>query len=102
MENNIIISKKDYLNLVWAAAELTALEQAGVDNWEGYGEYDREYVNKVVAENEKESLKTITRFEVIDHSKNGSGRELTKYDIQVSLSLQDDNRTLKVFLDDRE
>lgn len=35
----------------------------------------------------------ITRFEVI-----GNGRELVRNGVEVELSLQDDNRTLKVFL----
>lgn len=51
-----------------------------------------------------ESLtKKVTRFEVIDHRtsfENGGGRVLTARgeDLRVELSLQDDNRTLKVFL----
>lgn len=44
---------------------------------------------------------TVTRFEVIDHTKNGEGRVLVKYGVSVELSYQDDNRTLKVFLTDR-
>lgn len=43
---------------------------------------------------------SVTRFEVIDHTKNGAGRVVVKYDVAVELSLQDDNRTLKVFLTD--
>ena len=39
----------------------------------------------------------VTRFEVIGPD----GRELTRLGVHVTLVLQDDNRTLKVFLSDR-
>lgn len=39
----------------------------------------------------------VTRFEVIHHT----GREMVLYDVEVDLELQDDGRTLKVFLTDR-
>lgn len=39
----------------------------------------------------------VTRFEVI----NESGRIIVQYGVHVTLSLQDDGRTLKVFLVDR-
>lgn len=42
----------------------------------------------------------VTRFEVINHTAKGEGRELVKYGVQVRLSYQDDGRTLKVFLTD--
>lgn len=47
--------------------------------------------------------KQITRFEVIDHtSKNNKrGRIVVEYNVNVELSLQDENRTLKVFLTDK-
>jgi hypothetical protein len=44
--------------------------------------------------------KGVTRFEVIDHTKTGEGRILVRRGITVSLSFQDDGRTLKVFLTD--
>lgn len=46
----------------------------------------------------------VTRFEVIDHRAGASppGRVLACYDVQVTLARQDDGRTLKVFLDDRQ
>jgi hypothetical protein len=44
----------------------------------------------------------VTRFEVIDHSKGGEGRMLVRYHVAVALDLQDNSRTLKVFLTDRE
>lgn len=43
----------------------------------------------------------VTRFEVIDHTKDvtqGGGKVLVQYDVKIELSLQDDGRTLKVFL----
>lgn len=43
----------------------------------------------------------INRVEVIDHSKDANpfGRAFTKYDCQnVEIQLQDDDRTLKVFI----
>ena len=46
------------------------------------------------------NTKKVTRFEVIDHSKDGEGRELVKYNIGVDLQLQDDGKTLKVFVSD--
>ena len=36
MELNITISKKEYESLLEDSKKLTALENAGVDNWEGY------------------------------------------------------------------
>jgi hypothetical protein len=47
-----------------------------------------------------DSDKTVTRFEVIDHTKDGEGRVLTKYGVNVELNYQDEGRTLKVFLTD--
>ena len=44
----------------------------------------------------------VTRLEVIDHTNNGKGRELVRYGVRVELLLQDDGRTLKVVLTDRE
>ena len=46
--------------------------------------------------------KTITRFEVIDHTKKKQGRIVVEYDVNVELSLQDENRTLKVFLTNKK
>lgn len=40
---------------------------------------------------------SITRFEVISDA----GRLIVRYDVEVSLSFQDDGRTLKVFMRDR-
>ena len=43
---------------------------------------------------ENNNFDKVTRFEVIDDS----GRVLVRYGIKIELSLQDDDRTLKVFL----
>ena len=40
----------------------------------------------------------VTRFEVID----ASGRIVTRYDVSVDAQLQDDGRTLKIFLTERD
>lgn len=44
----------------------------------------------------------ITRFEVIDHTSEMLGRMLVKYDIKVDISIQDDGRTMKVFLTNKK
>jgi hypothetical protein len=36
MEKTITITKSEYLELKKDAAKLACLEEAGVDNWEGY------------------------------------------------------------------
>jgi hypothetical protein len=43
----------------------------------------------------------VTRFEVIDHTSKKGGRVLVEKGVKIELSLQDDNRTLKVFLTDQ-
>ena len=43
----------------------------------------------------------ITRFEVIDHTADMLGRMLVKYGVNVEVSIQDDGRTMKVFLTDK-
>ena len=40
----------------------------------------------------------VTRFEVIDNG----GRVYTKYDVNIELSYQDDWRTLKIFVNEKE
>ena len=47
----ITISKKEYESLVEDRNWLQALENAGVDNWQGC-EYARELLNEVMNENE--------------------------------------------------
>ena len=45
----VTIPTMTYLDLVESDFTLTALEHAGVDNWEGYGEVDWEAVDEKVA-----------------------------------------------------
>ena len=47
-------------------------------------------------------LAKVTRFEVIDHRENGEGRVLVARgnNIKVETSMQDNDRTLKVFIRD--
>lgn len=40
-------------------------------------------------------------FEVIDHTSELQGRILVKYGVKVEISIQDDGRTMKVFLTDK-
>jgi hypothetical protein len=47
-----------------------------------------------------QQLSTVNRFEVIDHSKDLKGRFYVKRDCSVELQLQDNNKTLKVFVND--
>ena len=47
------------------------------------------------------TTKSVTRFEVIDHTKKKGGRIVVEYNVNVELSLQDENKTLKVFLTDK-
>ena len=37
-ENTVFLSKKEYDSLIRALKKLSALENAGVDNWEWYGD----------------------------------------------------------------
>jgi len=48
------------------------------------------------------TTKSVTRFEVIDHTSKNRGRIVVEYNVNVELSLQDENRTLKVFLTDKK
>jgi len=45
-------------------------------------------------------LKEVTRFEVIDHSSKKRGRYVVEYGVKVEASVQDEGRTLKIFLTD--
>jgi len=43
----------------------------------------------------------VTRFEVISYlSREEAGRLIVRYNVDIELSLQDDGRTLKVFMTD--
>jgi len=44
----------------------------------------------------------VTRFEVIDHRENGTGRVIVEYVANVELIPQDDGRTLKVRITDKQ
>ena len=55
---------------------------------------------KLQDESIDKAVENVTRFEVIDHSKDFKGRCYVKYDCSIELSLQDGNRTLKVFIKD--
>ena len=48
------------------------------------------------------TTKSVTRFEVIDHTSKKRGRIVVEYNVNVELSLQDENKTLKVFLTDKK
>ena len=43
----------------------------------------------------------VTRFEVIDHTSSKEGRIFVKYSVMVDVSIQDNGRTMKVFLKDK-
>ncbi len=43
----------------------------------------------------------ITRMTVVDWRSGGDGRVIEEWDISVELSVQDDGKTLKVFMKDR-
>ena len=47
-------------------------------------------------------LAKVSRFEVIDHRENGKGRAMVVrgHNLKIETSLQDSNRTLKVFIND--
>jgi hypothetical protein len=47
-------------------------------------------------------LKNVTRFEVIDHSKKMRGRYVVEYGIKIEVSIQDDGKTMKVFLTNQD
>ncbi len=49
-----------------------------------------------------QNLEKVTRFEVIEHTSTSVGRAYVKYGVSVSLDIQDDGRTLKVFISDSE
>ena len=55
---------------------------------------------KIFKENSEKTIKnTITRVEVIQHSKPYNGRAYVNYNAKdVDIQLQDDGKTLKIFL----
>jgi hypothetical protein len=52
--------------------------------------------------NEQVSFPEVTRFEVIDHTSKARGRVVVEYGVKVEVSIQDDGRTMKVFLTNRK
>ena len=44
----------------------------------------------------------VTRFEVIDHTSKAKGRVVVEYGVKVEVSIQDDGRTMKIFLTNRK
>jgi hypothetical protein len=48
------------------------------------------------------NTKTITRFELIDHTARNNLRSVVRYGASVELSYQDNGKTLKVFLKDKD
>ncbi len=57
LPETVTITTREYLNLVHRDLELTVLEAAGVDNWEGYGEADWDAIDAGVAEAEAKLAK---------------------------------------------
>lgn len=56
-------------------------------------EIDQEILNFIT--------KDVTRFEVIDHSKKMRGRYVVEYGVKVEVSIQDNGKTMKIFLNDQ-
>ena len=44
----------------------------------------------------------VTRFEVIDYTKKHRGRFVVEYNVKVEVSIQDDGRTMKIFLTNKK
>lgn len=67
-----------------------------------YGNQIDQIMSLVTTYIEATDTSKVTRFEVIDHTKDSEmGRAVVKYGADVKLSFQDNNRTLKVFLTDQ-
>lgn len=66
--------------------------------------YVREYQDEILASLtpiELPKYDNVTRFEVIDHSSKMRGRYVVEYGVKVEVSIQDEGRTMKVFLTDQ-
>jgi len=48
-----------------------------------------------------EQIKKVNRFEVIDHTSKKMGRIVVKYGVDIDFSIQDDGKTMKIFLTDK-
>ena len=55
---------------------------------------------KQMEKEQNTNVQNVTRFEVIDHSGDKPGRILVKHGVNIELSIQDDGKTLKIFLTD--
>ena len=64
--------------------------------WKDKAPTPNEVIDFLLAEikREREDTSTVTRFEVIDET----GRAYVRYDVAVSISFQDNDQTLKVFI----
>ena len=60
MEETVTISKKEYFNLLQRDIELAALNNAGVDNWEGY-DISRDYLDEIILDLEEGEFKTFMK-----------------------------------------
>ena len=60
MEETVTISKKEYFNLLQRDLELAALNDAGVDNWEGY-DISKEYLEVIILDLEEGEFKTFMK-----------------------------------------
>ena len=56
----VTISKKEYFNLLQRDLELAALNNAGVDNWEGY-DISRDYLDEIILDLEEGEFKTFMK-----------------------------------------
>ena len=48
-----------------------------------------------------EEIKKVNRFEVIEHKNKKGGRIVVMYDVDVDVSIQDEGKTMKIFLTDK-
>jgi hypothetical protein len=51
---------------------------------------------------DKTELERVSQLTVVDHTTGGEGRVFERWNIAVRLDVQDDGRTLKVFVIDAE
>lgn len=72
LPNTVTIKTADYLALIRSDLELTELENAGVDNWEGYGELDWDAISagvdaakaKLLDEEQATELTLVQRYAI--------------------------------------
>jgi hypothetical protein len=80
-----------YANIAMAAISKSVIKPSKMDE---FIDNEIEKLNKLGLIKEETPYDNVTRFEVID----GSGRILVKNNVKIELSLQDESRTLKVFV----